>query len=133
MDITNWIQILDETVCISLHSNAIEKGINQSLLLPAINKLQSRLNPFRLGMATILEIENTEFEPLVLYLKIDFILNPVHDRTITFYWQITIVELVLLFPLCNGRMTTSTFLKLKSQITIYLIADINTLAIKIKP
>ena len=32
MKLVNQVQILDEAVCVSLHANAIEKGMNPSVL-----------------------------------------------------------------------------------------------------
>ena len=39
MDMTTWVQILDETDCISHSANTLGKGMNPIILPPAMDKL----------------------------------------------------------------------------------------------
>ena len=50
----NWVQILDEFVCISHGANTLEKGMNATLL-PHLVKIVGQTGFFNLGMATGLE------------------------------------------------------------------------------
>ena len=38
MELATRVQFLDEAVCISLHTNTFGKGMNPSVLLPAMDK-----------------------------------------------------------------------------------------------
>ena len=38
MDTATHVQILDEAVCISYHTNTFEEGMNPTILPPAIDK-----------------------------------------------------------------------------------------------
>ncbi len=40
MDTVTRVQILDEVVCVSLHVNALRKGMNKSVLYPTLGKYQ---------------------------------------------------------------------------------------------
>ena len=54
MDSMNQFQSLDEAVCISLWANALGKGINLSLLPPAMGKIVGLTGLFSLDKATSL-------------------------------------------------------------------------------
>ena len=54
MESVNQVQILDEAICVSLHANAVGKGINPSGLLLAIDKTVGKTDFFSLDKATSL-------------------------------------------------------------------------------
>ena len=43
MDVTTQVQNPDEAVCVSFHSNALGKGVDPSLLTPAMSKSLDRM------------------------------------------------------------------------------------------
>ena len=55
MDPVKQVQILDEAISISLHTNALGKGMNPNILPPAKSKIVMQTGLFNLGMATGLE------------------------------------------------------------------------------
>ena len=63
------VQILDKTVCISLHVNTLGKGLNLSVLSPAVCKIVERLSSSALVRQPVLEKENLEFKPAGFHLK----------------------------------------------------------------
>ena len=72
MQSVTQVQIEDKTVCIFLQANAIEKGINSSVV------------PFQLWVSSkdrlgslALEKENSAFKPAIVHLKTDFVSPPV--------------------------------------------------------
>ena len=67
-DNVSQIQILDETVCVSLSANVLKKGMNPSVLV-------GEAEPFSFGMETGLE-KNFELKSAVLCLKIGLALHP---------------------------------------------------------
>ena len=64
------IQVLDKAVYLSLCANALEKGMNLSILLSAIDEQWGRLGYLGSVMQPVYEKENSEFNPAVLRLKI---------------------------------------------------------------
>ena len=64
----NQIQTLDESVCISLFTDALEKGVHLSLLLPTIGKLLGILGSLTLVRQPVLEKE----KPWNQYLRVLF-------------------------------------------------------------
>ena len=78
MESATPVQILDETVCISLCANALGKSMNQSVLFPALSKLSGRLSSLALIRQAIKK-ENSEFKPDVLRLNIDIVFHHAHD------------------------------------------------------
>ena len=55
MDLTNWVQILDKAVCISLGTNALKKNMNVFVLLSAIGKIVRETRFSNLDKATSLK------------------------------------------------------------------------------
>ena len=50
MELVTWIQILDESVCISFCANGFSKGMNLSVLSQAMSKLSGKLNSLSLSL-----------------------------------------------------------------------------------
>ena len=48
------VQTLDEAVCISLSTNTLGKGMNPTILPPAMGKIIGQIGLFSFGMATSL-------------------------------------------------------------------------------
>ena len=73
MESVSPVQILDYAVCVSLHANAFQKGMNPSVLLPIMRKL-CRLSFLAFQWKPILEKEKVEFKSALLSSK-----NPVSN------------------------------------------------------
>ena len=54
MDTVTWVQILDETDCISHSTNTLGKGMNPIILPPVMGKIVGQTRFFSLGEATSL-------------------------------------------------------------------------------
>ena len=52
METATWVQILDETVCISYGAYNLGKGINPTTLTPAMDKIVGQTIFLSFGMAT---------------------------------------------------------------------------------
>ena len=74
MDSGNWGQILDEAVCISLHTFALGNSKHPSLLLSCNGQIIRLTGLFAPGTATSLgEGSDSGDRPSVLYLKLKFV------------------------------------------------------------
>ena len=69
MESVTRVQILDETGCISLCVNDLERGMNPSVLHSAMGKLLGRLGYLALVRQPGEEKENSEFKSAVIRLK----------------------------------------------------------------
>ena len=62
MQLLTRIQILEEAVYISLHTNSLGKGMDLSIILPTMVKQKGRLCSLALIKLPVKEKENTEFK-----------------------------------------------------------------------
>ena len=67
MNTTNRVQILDKAIYI-LH-NTLGKGMNPTILIPAMSKIVEETRLFSLSMATSLGKGNSEFKLVILFIK----------------------------------------------------------------
>ena len=62
MDTVIRVQILDVVVCISHSANKLRKGMNPTVLHPAMGKLLGRLGSVTLLWQLVLEKKNSKFK-----------------------------------------------------------------------
>ena len=67
MESLTWVQVLYKTVFALLYTNTLQKGMNLSVLFPAMGKIVASSDLIR---QPVYEKENSEFKPILLYLKI---------------------------------------------------------------
>ena len=68
-------QIIDEAVCISHGANALERGMNQTILPLEMGKYFIRQGSLTLVWLPVWEKENSEFIPVKLRLKTDLVME----------------------------------------------------------
>ena len=74
MDIAARVEILDEADCASQSANSLGKGMNPTIVLPAMGRLRF----LALIWLPVKEKENSEIKPFKLRLKIGRVWYPAH-------------------------------------------------------
>ena len=82
------VQTLDKTVCISHCTNTLDKGMNLTILHPAMGKLLGRLGSLTMVCQPALEKENSEFKSLKLRLKLSMCAKSCSYGEVTIYLYI---------------------------------------------
>ena len=73
MESASRVRILDESVCVSVRANTIEKDINLS---PSFGKIFGQVGSLALIKQPYSGKEGSEFKPAVLYFKIYHVSDP---------------------------------------------------------
>ena len=83
MDMATWFEIRDEATCISQSTKPLGKGMNPTILSPAMGK--GKLGSLILVWQLVEEKENSKFKPVKLCLKTDIVSHAAHGEGVDKY------------------------------------------------